>query len=200
MPENGSTVVSNVIYETAEALIIKHSPVTTNTAQTNSVREKNACCKKTVIKNILGPMPQSACQKFNLRLDGDTSNSRSSKYHPATATMQKPLAYLKESMPQKNSFKLSVAHCRRRWHKFLELSIPNWNTMYLIKIGMKPCPKIHGRKSYNIPDHRFRLKCKTCCASITILADEILRKFRIFSIRIQIRWRSLTLFAKNLWH
>ena len=157
--------------------------------------------QKNVIKNVLGPMPQGACHRFNLRLlEGDTSNSRSSKYHPTTATMQKQLAYLRESMPQKNSFTFSAAHCRRRWHKFLDLSIPNWNTMYLINIGMKPCPKFPGRKSYNIPDHRFRLKCKTCCASITILADETLRRIRILSIKIQIGWRSHTLFAKKLWH
>ena len=143
-------------------------------------------------------MPQGACQKFNLRLEGDTPNSRSSKYHPTTATKQKQLAYLRESMPQKNSFNFSAAHCCRRWHKFLELSIPNWNTMYLIKIGMKPCPKIHGRKSYNIPDQRFRLKGKTCCASTTFLADEILKRIRIFSIKIQIRWRSHSLVAKKI--
>ena len=46
VPGKGSTFVSNVIYETAEALIIKQSPVTTNTAQTNSVREKTHAAKK----------------------------------------------------------------------------------------------------------------------------------------------------------
>ena len=161
--------------------------------------------QKNVIKNLLGPMAQGAWQKLKFRLEGDASNSRSlsSQTHHCKATTNNAEAIsILERMHagKKTSLKLSVAHCRRRCHKFLKLGIPNWNTAYLIHIGVKPRPEFHGRKSHNIPDHIYGLKCKICCASITTLLDEKLSRIRIFSIKIQIGWRSLTLVAKKLWH
>ena len=55
----------------------------------------------------------------------------------------------------KITLKMASGEYRRQWHKYLPLSVLNYNTTYHSSIGCEPSKVFHGRIHYNALDHKL---------------------------------------------
>ena len=58
----------------------------------------------------------------------------------------------------KTSLKMASAEYRKQWHKYLPITILNYNTTYHSSIDCEPSRVFHGRVPHNILDHKLGLR------------------------------------------
>ena len=58
----------------------------------------------------------------------------------------------------KTSLKMASGEYRKQWHKYLPISILNYNTTYHSSIDCEPSRVFHGRFPHNILDHKLGLR------------------------------------------
>ena len=68
---------------------------------------------------------------------------------------------------------------RKQWHKYLPITILNYNTTYHSSIDCEPSRVFHGRVPHNILDHKLGLRFNHNIAPTTDFAEELLRRTKI---------------------
>ena len=78
----------------------------------------------------------------------------------------------------KTNLKMASGDYRRQWHKYLPLTVLNYNTTYHATLGCEPSRIFHGRITYNILDHKLGLNPNPKVLP-TDFADEFQRRTQI---------------------
>ena len=79
----------------------------------------------------------------------------------------------------KTNLKMASGDYRRQWHKYLPLSVLNYNTTYHATLGCEPSRIFHGRIPYNKLDHKLGLNPNPKVLPTTDFADEFQRRTQI---------------------
>ena len=68
---------------------------------------------------------------------------------------------------------------RRQWHKYLPLSVLNYNTTYHSSIGCKPSNIFHDRIPFNVLDHKLGNNPNKNFLPTTEFAEEVQNRTRV---------------------
>ena len=81
------------------------------------------------------------------RLFGITLKCAATKHPQTIDKLKRTPASLKSNM------KMASGECRRQWHKYMPLDVPNYNTKFCSRIGCERSKVFHGRIPCKVIDH-----------------------------------------------
>ena len=79
----------------------------------------------------------------------------------------------------KTNLKMASGEYRRQWHKYLPLSVLNYNTTYHSSIGCERSKVFHGRIPFNILDHKLGNNPNKNFLPTTEFAEEVQQRTQI---------------------
>ena len=76
----------------------------------------------------------------------------------------------------KTSLNMATGEYRKKWHKYLPITILNYNTIYHSIIDCEPSRAFHGRVPHNILDHKVGLRFNPNIAPTTDFAEKLMHR------------------------
>ena len=117
--------------------------------------------------------------------------------HATTKLAQTIWVLEKTQATIKTSLRMSWEELRKQGHKYLPLTILNYNRMCHKSVGCEHRRIFHGRVLYIILDHKLGLNGKTGLVPATGFADELLRKTQSLYDKTKKNLRQLYIRYKN---
>ena len=76
----------------------------------------------------------------------------------------------------KQSLKIETGERRSLWHKYVSITVLNYNTCYHSSIGCEPSKVFHGRIPYNIPDLKLGIRPQKIPSPDSEIAQDVLEQ------------------------